>query len=121
MRDVALGLAMKLENQQIPELGDLGRNRQGRLVGVLNELLKFWSEGRVRSWMMKENPGFRGVRPIDLTGSEYSTHDLLDAISEIKRQHLAERKKFRLYRLLREPSVLEARGSGRKDLPVELL
>lgn len=121
MKDVALGMAVKLENLQVPERGDQERYRQGRLVKVLNELLKFWPEGRVRAWMLKENPGFRGIRPIDMVGSEYSTQDLLRAIIEIKRRYRSEKKSDRLRRLLQGPSVLELQDMSRRDMPVELL
>jgi hypothetical protein len=106
MKDLALGVAVRVENLLISSQGPSQIARQQRLVLVVSDLLDFWPEEQVVQWLLKENRGLRRKRPIDLINSEYATEDLLSAIREMKRRYKRSGKS-RLRRLLREPSILE--------------
>ncbi len=127
MMDVALGLAVKVENLLIEARGLSQVAYQQRLIGVISELLHIWPEERIVSWLLKENRGFRHKRPIDLVNSAYATEELLSAVKEMKRRHLKEGGKMRLRRLLRGHSILDVRDlkisslAAPDTLPVELL
>lgn len=127
MRDVALGIVVKIENLLISEQGFSQINRQRRLVQVVEDLLDFWPEERVAQWLLSENRGLRNKKPIDLVNSEYATEDLLDAIKEMGCKHRLRSGKSRLRRLLREPSALEVEDAKihslvmPEKLPIELL
>jgi len=84
MQDVTLGIAVELQNLQIPNLGPMERSKQQRLMQVVSALLEFKSEEKIVEWLLKPNKQCRGKPPMDLVNSEYATEDLMAIIEQAK-------------------------------------
>lgn len=77
-------VAQKVNNSLNSKKGILEGEREARLAKVAVVLCEFKSVKQATKWLLKKDPMFGGLPPLDLVGSEYATKYLLAVIKRIR-------------------------------------